>query len=252
MSTELGEDDFDWSIRSSSEGRSLIAAAALKWRECDLCDGTEYTTVVDEVGYHNAKPCFCRKAKQTARQLTAARIPPAYIDATPGGTDWSRFDELGEKLRDWMEGWELGGRGLLITGPTGTGKGHLAALLLRQLIMRGTTGRFFRWAHYLDEIRATYNDGGLTEQELLERFYSAPIAVVDDLGSGHGTGVWESGVMEKVLGRRLEDHGTCIITTNLSHAELLDLLDTRGHYRVWRRLQDACDTIEIAGQPYGR
>ena len=87
-------------------------------------------------------------------------------------------------------------RTLVLWGPYGTGKTHLACAILRRHIEdcgqvtgiytdRDATGiaRLLPFGTLLARIRATYDIDGESEEGILSRYRNAPILVLDDVGN---------------------------------------------------------------------
>lgn len=73
--------------------------------------------------------------------------------------------------------------GLLLIGPPGTGKTHLAIAALKALINRGHSGYFCEYGKLLREIQQSYrSESELTEMKILEPVLSVEVLVIDDLG----------------------------------------------------------------------
>lgn len=117
---------------------------------------------------------------------------------------------------------ELAKTGLLVLGPTGTGKTHLAAALVKQWLLddRGkvqfTLARsLFRriWATYREESRET-------EDGVLENLTSVDLLVIDDLShEGRSTDAVISALHE-ILTIRNGNFRPTVVTTNLTLEEI--------------------------------
>ena len=75
-------------------------------------------------------------------------------------------------------------KGLLLMGPSGVGKTHLAVAALKELIRRGHAGLFCDYRELLKEIQASYNPASeSTEMGVLEPIRTVEVLVLDDLGA---------------------------------------------------------------------
>ena len=104
--------------------------------------------------------------------------------------------------------------GLLLMGPSGVGKTHLAVAALKELIARGHGGLFCDYRELLKEIQGSYNPASeSTEMKILEPIRTVEILVLDDLGASKPSD-WVRDIVGIVLNARYNEKRTTIITTN--------------------------------------
>jgi DNA replication protein DnaC len=131
---------------------------------------------------------------------------------------------------------QISKNGLLLIGPVGSGKTHIAVAILREVIERGFTGRYWNIVDLLDELRASYDPSSpASAWEILEEIEGADLLVLDDLGAEAPTG-WVHDRLYQIINRRYEDNRPTIVTTNL---ELRDLAEQIGA-RITSRLCEMC------------
>src|SRR5262249_56033251 len=107
-----------------------------------------------------------------------------------------------------------GEKGLMLMGPSGVGKTHLAVSCLKELIRRGHQGLFCDYRELLKDIQASYNPGSeSTELRILEPIRTAEVLVVDDLGASKPS-AWVLDTIALVLNARYNSRLTTLITTN--------------------------------------
>jgi hypothetical protein len=99
---------------------------------------------------------------------------------------------------------------VLIVGPTGVGKSHLAQALGHRACRAGFTVAYVGAHELLVQLRAARGDGSY-EKRLL-RFTTPDVLIVDDLGL-RGLAQDEPADLYEIVRRRYE-HGTTIITSN--------------------------------------
>ncbi len=117
---------------------------------------------------------------------------------------------------------------LLLEGNYGSGKTHLAAAVGNARLTRGDMVLFITTPDLLDHLRNTYSDSTeMQYDEMFDRVRSAPLLILDDLGSENPSS-WALEKLFQLLNHRYSHHLPTVITTNAN----LDTLDPRIRSRL--------------------
>jgi DNA replication protein DnaC len=219
-------------------------------------------------GRFAAEACECRFERRVATLVERARIPRRYQHCSFESyeTDFDR-GLIGPKMtaRQFVDGYPVTtlGHGLLLTGPIGVGKTHLAVGILQSLIVeKGVHGLFCDYRELLKEIQHSYNPQVLTtELDILRPVFEAEVLVLDELGASKPTEwVWDT--VAHILNTRYNDKRTTIITTNYpdqppagvatapQRAMRDETLGDRIGERMRSRLAEMCVLVEIHGADF--
>ena len=172
--------------------------------------------------------CECVASDRTARLLARARIPGRHehcdfenfdtglYENEPDATAWNRSLEQAKLVvesfaRDYPVGTDAG---LLLMGPCGVGKTHLAVAVLKQLVLRGHDVLFYDYRELLKEIQASYNPvSQTTEMGVLEPVLTVELLLLDDLGASKPS-AWALETVGHILNTRYNDKRITLLTTN--------------------------------------
>ncbi len=173
---------------------------------------------------------------RTDRLLAQARIPPRYIECDLAGytAEGPQRNVASAKLAatKFVEHYPLDKTGLLLIGPSGTGKTHLSVAILKELITRkGIPCLFCDYRELLKQIQNSYNPSErVTELELLRPVFQTEVLVLDDLGAVKPTEwVWDT--VSVILNTRYNETRTTIITSNFQDGPATALSGARGAAR---------------------
>jgi DNA replication protein DnaC len=245
-------------VRGAGRARRAESPAA-----CPLCFGTG-TEVVPGKG---ARRCQCRTKTAQVSLLDQARIPRRYREPAPprkepctlqnyypapnNGSQLKAFNYAFRLVREYpaVE------RGLLLMGPVGVGKTHLAVAILHGLIAKGVPCLFSEFGSLLKEIQDSYNAvSNTSELRVLAPVYQAEVLVLDELGASKPTD-WVRDTMMQIINKRYNDKKLTIFTTNYSDERrnpAEETLEDRIGVRLRSRLFEMCKTVVLEGDDYRR
>ena len=130
---------------------------------------------------------------------------------------------------------------LLLMGPCGTGKTHLAGAILKKCAAENIEAV---WANPIWLARQFRMRTREEEEALLHRYATVPVFIVDDLGVGKDT-EFSLGKLYEIIGYRINDKRFgAVLTSNLS---LDDMQKKFGDDRLTSRLSGHCRVYEVGG-----
>ena len=251
---------------------------------CTLCRGTGWKLVPRADGRGSvAAACDCGMEDRAARTLERARIPKryehcdfeSYVTDLADGKTWTAQHAQSLKqaklltqafVRDYPGSGE---KGLLLMGPSGVGKTHLAVASLKEFMRRGHAGVFCDYRELLKEIQASYNPASeSTEMRILEPIRNTEILVMDDVGASKPS-AWVLDIIGLVLNARYNERRMTILTTNYVDETINpepaprspsgqrmvvkeDALTDRIGARMRSRLYEMCRTVEVFAPDFRR
>jgi len=252
--------------------------------DCALCKGTGWKLVSREDGAvgQMAVACECGMEERAEKVMERARVPKRYehcdfesyaTDLADGKT-WTTQHEQHLKqakllTQGFVRDYPATEKGLLLMGPSGVGKTHLAVAALKELIRRGHNGLFCDYRELLKEIQASYNPSSeSTEMGVLEPVRTAEILVLDDLGASKPS-AWVLDIIGLVLNARYNEKRMTILTTNYFEETATpepaprlpggqrmivkeDTIADRIGARMRSRLYEMCRTVELHAPDFRR
>ena len=200
---------------------------------CPFCAGLGYLRVDLPVGdpdFGKLQICTCRQAR-LSQQIHKRLFSLSHLDQLDHMT-FENFQPrgrigLGPVQADSLEraydhsrhfaqtlpGW------LLLHGPYGCGKTHLAAAIANFAVNLGVPTLFLTVPDLLDTLRFTYDDPETSFESRFEQIRSSPLLVLDDFGTQNTT-AWAQEKLFQILNYRYINRLATVITTNLELTEI--------------------------------
>jgi len=130
---------------------------------------------------------------------------------------------LARRFSQSLDGW------LLLHGPYGCGKTHLAAAIANFAVSMGVPTLFLTVPDLLDTLRFSYSDPSATFEQRFEEVRRVRLLVLDDFGTQNAT-PWAQEKLFQIVNYRYINRLPLVVTTNLALAEI--------EPRIRSRLQD--------------
>ncbi|MFZ3342453.1 MAG: ATP-binding protein, partial [Terriglobales bacterium] len=139
--------------------RTDITVRRSKTAVCALCGGSGWRQVAGSATQQVMR-CECFSESQKKSLAGAAEIPARYAGCEFASYRAENSPALGAAkltLEKWAAEYPLNRTGLLLIGPSGVGKTHLAVAALKETIKKGIHARFCDYRELLKQIQNSYN-----------------------------------------------------------------------------------------------
>ena len=227
---------------------------------CDVCDGRRWLTLDVPVGHPDfgkTEPCECQvettvseRSERLRRYSNLGVLSRMTFDSTnPGGKSENEESQrmfaaaYAEAVAYAEEptGW------LILSGPHGSGKTHLAAAMANRCIELGRPVFFVHVPDLLDDLRSTYAPHSMISySDLFDQVNDAPLLILDGLGTQSAT-PWAQEKMQQIFNRRANAHLPTIVTTSMNVSDIDPYISSRMTNRDLSRVVEfPGDSLEPA------
>lgn len=242
---------------------------------CPHCSGTGWRPArpdarpdADEGG---VVPCGCSEPAPAPTGLADLGVPRSLRDKTFGN-----FEEISDALRrtkktvlGWADRYPDVHAGLLLTGPSGVGKTHLAVAALSRILRERAIRARARFVYFPELVRTLQRGSGerrpLGDERLFGPALASEILVLDQLGAEIGS-AWLEEQLLYLLTRCLHDGVFVIATTAYPTRTPRSASPDGGPFgpkrpaastladkitaRAVSVLREACQFVEVRGDDY--
>jgi DNA replication protein DnaC len=208
--------------------------------DCPHCQGLGYLRKDVPLGHPDfgkVDICTCRHkqiAQQVGKRLYAlsnledlhhltfenfkprGRVGLAPLQADSLERAYNHSRQFSQNLNGW----------LLLQGPFGCGKTHLAAAIGNFAVSMGVPTLFLTIPDLLDTLRFAFDSPDTTFEERFEEVRNSPLLILDDFGTQNAT-PWAQEKLFQIINYRYINHLPLVVTTNLALEEIEARISSR-------------------------
>ncbi|MEE2884148.1 MAG: ATP-binding protein [Chloroflexota bacterium] len=207
---------------------------------CETCMGRGWFTpevAANHEDFGKILPCECQKSRilqeRTNRLLRYSNIGPlsrfTFENLDPKGRlphgendgSFQKAYEVAKNYANDTQGW------LTVTGPTASGKTHLAAAVANQCISKGTPVFFAHVPELLDHLRTGFDPTSeISYTDLFDQVRNSPLLVLDELDL-HTSTPWAHEKLLQIINYRYSAELPTIVTTSSELKQIDPYIRTR-------------------------
>lgn len=193
-----------------------------------------------------------RFQKETEKLLGKAQIPKEYQNKTWEDYQVDEFNQMAVKVAKRLI--EVEGKGAFFYGDVGTGKTFLASLIAKEMVKKRQGVIFVTVPTISSQLRSTFKPNSpVTESEILEKLYTVPVLILDDVGLEKSTR-FIGGMLANLFNERYNSNLKTIITSNYTPENLEYIFnhpsdggETLDGSRIYDRWKKMCFPVELKG-----
>lgn len=233
--------------RCGGEARPKLITI-LGWRQQEFCDPCSEAVRKEQ----ERKEAEKQKTEKVSKLLDNSGIMRGkFCRMTFDSFEKQHQGKAFEAAKEYAKGFDATTKnGLFFYGKAGAGKTHLAVSIARHIVEQQQIAvKFARVIDLLMDIRRTYNADEYfrteNEMELLRKYSTVPLLILDDLGTEKVT-EWARQILYQIIDSRWIDDKPIIITSNLTLRELAERFDDR----ISSRIGGSCEVFEAKPHDY--
>ena len=214
---------------------------------------------VDEMKKEEEERRNCERQREIEKlqrnSLLGDRYKNTSFDNTITGEN-DMFDQAYKRCKNYCEVSSKvleNGYGIYIYGNSGTGKTHLTACMVNELIKQHRPTLFTNFFEISQIIRGTFNSSKNNEIDMIEKISNIDFLFIDDLGTEkvtkNGEDNWLQEKIFEILNKRYNNKKPTVFTSNYS---LEELINARGlmEKTVDRILEMSSLILKIEGESH--
>ena len=199
---------------------------------CPICKGAGFIHPLLDSGqpdFSRIVPCLCRTSHLQEEKLrylerysnlgilskfTFDTLSPEGKGDTVSQGYFPKIYQAARTFADNPEGW------LILLGPTGCGKTHLACAIANHRLGMGQPVFYIGVSDLLDHLRSAFSPSSdLSYDDLFERIRNIPLLILDDLNAGSAT-PWAQEKLEQLFNHRFNASLPTVITSDVGIEKL--------------------------------
>ena len=217
------------------------------WQSMAMDASEQGWTHGEYLKYLAEKEVAVRKQRRIQRHIKEAKLPPGK---TLDAFDFKSVPSLKKETINALANstlWVKEAQNVVLFGPCGVGKSHLAAAIAYRLIEQGVRALFYSATTLVQELQQAKQSFSLPDK--LAKLARVPVLIIDDIGYVKKDEM-ESSVLFELIADRYEAH-SLIITTNQPFSEWDNIFpDNTMTIAAVDRIVHRSTIINISGKSY--